>query len=89
MVEPKVQRNHSCMNPVSLTEPTDMQKKQEIPTASRCPLIVKGTRGVQHGVWTHLHAFWIIRESIDIPGPQACDDSAKIVKAPNGGQHEM
>ncbi len=28
--------------------------------------IFKGTRGVQHGVWTHLHAFWIIRESIDI-----------------------
>ncbi len=22
--------------------------------------------GVQHGIWTHLHAFWIIRESIDI-----------------------
>ncbi len=33
--------------------------------------------GVQHGIWTHLHALWIITES------------AKIVKATNGGQHEM
>ncbi len=23
--------------------------------------LLKGTRRVQHGVWTHLHAFWIIR----------------------------
>ncbi len=37
--------------------------------------------GVQHGVWTRLHSFLIIRESIDI--------TAKIVKATNGGQHEM
>ena len=34
------------------------------------------TRGVQHGVWTQLPPFMIIRESIDI-------------KATNGGQHEM
>ncbi len=26
----------------------------------------KGTRGVQHGVWTPLPSFMIIRESIDI-----------------------
>ncbi len=60
--------------------------------------------GVQHGVWTHLYAFWIIRESINITmlKPYICwnftsidrhchcsDDSAKIVKATNGGQHEM
>ncbi len=38
--------------------------------------------GVQHGVWTHLHSFLIIRESIDIT-------MLKIVKATNGGQHEM
>ncbi len=36
---------------------------------------IKGTRGVQHGVWTRLHSFLIIRESID--------------KATNGGQHEI
>ncbi len=31
-----------------------------------CLSLLKGTRGVQHGVWTHLHSFFIIRESIDI-----------------------
>ena len=40
------------------------------------PLRVPGV-GVQHGVWTHLHSFFIIREA------------AKIVKATDGGQHEM
>ena len=38
--------------------------------------LVKGTRGVQHGVWTRLHSFLIIMKSID------------IVKVTNGGQHE-
>ncbi len=27
---------------------------------------IKGTRGVEHGVWTRLHSIMIIRESIDI-----------------------
>ncbi len=45
--------------------------------------LLKGTRGVQHGVWTHLHAFWIIRESIDITMLKP------YIKATNGGQHEM
>ncbi len=29
-------------------------------------LVIRVPGGVQHGVWTHLHSFLIIRESIDI-----------------------
>ena len=43
------------------------QKKVEDIRKYTLPLAVKGTRGgVQHGVWTRLHSFMIIRESIDI-----------------------
>ena len=45
--------------------------------------------GVQHGVWTRLPSFMIIRESIDITMLKPYDGSAKIVKAIKGGQHEM
>ena len=46
------------------------------PIADSKTLRVPG--GVQHGVCTRLHSFFIIRESIDI--------TAKIVKATNGDQ---
>ncbi len=35
-----------------------------VPLSRSCLLRVPGA--VQHGVWTHLHAFWIIRESIRV-----------------------
>ncbi len=57
----------------------------EVQTRAELFNAFKGTRGVQHGVWTRLQSFLIIRESIDY----GCDGSAKIVKAANGGQHEM
>ena len=39
---------------------------QEIKNKKNGKSMFKGTRGVQHGVWTRLQSFFIIRESIDI-----------------------
>ena len=44
----------------------DHQKFANFLTSKRSIVSLRVPGGVQHGVWTHLHVFWIIRESIDI-----------------------
>ena len=52
--------------PIDLKFSGDILGNRGPPAMNICMIPFKGARGVEHGVWTHLHSFMIIRESIDI-----------------------
>ncbi len=63
-------------------------KGKSVCLQSCASLTFKGTRGVQNSVWTHLHSFLIIRESIDItmlkPYPRVMMVQQKQFRRPLG-----